>query len=123
MNQKLASLAEADRFDTIIDVRTPLEFAEDHIPGAINAPVLSNEERVVVGTMYKQVSPFEATRYGAALVAKNIARHLETTFADRPINWKPLIYCWRGTVARCWVRCQVKRNPARKRSTAHSCRP
>lgn len=96
MNQKLASLAEADRFDTIIDVRTPLEFAEDHIPGAINAPVLSNEERVVVGTMYKQVSPFEATRYGAALVAKNIARHLETTFADRPINWKPLIYCWRG---------------------------
>lgn len=96
MRNQLASLDEINRFDCIIDVRTPLEFAEDHIPGAINAPVLSNEERVLVGTMYKQVSPFEATKYGAALVAKNIAHHLQTTFADKPINWKPLIYCWRG---------------------------
>ena len=96
MKNQLASLAEIDRFDCIIDVRTPLEFAEDHIPGAINAPALTNEERVLVGTMYKQVSPFEATKYGAALVAKNIAHHLETTFADKPINWKPLVYCWRG---------------------------
>lgn len=96
MNHQLATLAEIGRFDSIIDVRTPLEFAEDHIPGAINAPVLSNEERVLVGTMYKQVSPFEATRYGAALVAQNISRHLQTTFADKPLNWRPLIYCWRG---------------------------
>ena len=96
MKNQLATLADIDRFSCIIDVRTPAEFAEDHLPGAINAPVLSNEERVVVGTMYKQVSPFEATKYGAALVAKNIAHHLETLFADKPINWKPLIYCWRG---------------------------
>ena len=90
------SLDQLTRFDEIVDVRTPLEFAEDHIPGAINAPVLSNEERVIVGTMYKQVSPFEATRVGAAMVARNIAQHLETTFAGRPRNWRPLIYCWRG---------------------------
>lgn len=96
MNHQLAPLAEIGRFDTIIDVRTPLEFAEDCIPGAINAPVLSNEERAVVGTMYKQVSPFEATRYGAGLVARNIAQHLESTFADRPLGWRPIIYCWRG---------------------------
>ena len=96
MKNQLATLADIERFDTVIDVRTPLEFADDHLPGAINAPVLSNEERVVVGTMYKQVSPFEATKYGAALVAKNIAQHLQTLFADKPINWKPLIYCWRG---------------------------
>jgi tRNA 2-selenouridine synthase len=83
-------------FDEVIDVRTPLEFAEDHIPGAVNAPVLENEERVVIGTMYKQVSTFEATRVGAAMVARNIARHMDTTFADRPRNWRPLIYCWRG---------------------------
>ncbi|MEJ0003820.1 MAG: tRNA 2-selenouridine(34) synthase MnmH [Pararobbsia sp.] len=82
-------------FDEIVDVRTPLEFAEDHIPGAINAPVLSNEERVIVGTLYTR-SPFEATRLGAAMVARNIASHLETLFADRPRNWRPLIYCWRG---------------------------
>ena len=83
-------------FDEIVDVRTPLEFAEDHIPGAINAPVLENEERVVVGTLYVQASAFEATRVGAAMVARNIARHLETTFADRPRGWRPLVYCWRG---------------------------
>jgi tRNA 2-selenouridine synthase len=92
----LVPLDQLGRFDEIVDVRTPLEFAEDHIPGALNAPVLSNEERVIVGTMYKQVSPFEATRVGAAMVARNIAQHLETTFADRPRNWRPLIYCWRG---------------------------
>ena len=96
MKNQLATLADIDRFSCVIDVRTPAEFAEDHLPGAINAPVLSDEERVVVGTMYKQVSPFEATKYGAALVAKNIAHHLETLFADKPINWNPLIYCWRG---------------------------
>ena len=92
----LVSLDQLTRFDEIVDVRTPLEFAEDHIPGAINAPVLSNEERVIIGTMYKQVSPFEATRVGAAMVARNIAAHLETTFAERARNWRPLIYCWRG---------------------------
>jgi tRNA 2-selenouridine synthase len=92
----LVNLDRLGDFDEIVDVRTPLEFAEDHIPGALNAPVLSNEERVLVGTMYKQVSPFEATRVGAAIVARNIAHHLETTFADRPRNWRPLIYCWRG---------------------------
>ncbi|MDR6377779.1 tRNA 2-selenouridine(34) synthase MnmH [Paraburkholderia caledonica] len=96
MKNLLVSLDQAGDFDEIIDVRTPLEFAEDHIPGAMNAPVLSNEERVLVGTMYKQVSPFEATKVGAALVARNIALHLETTFADRPRNWRPLVYCWRG---------------------------
>ena len=96
MKNLLVSLDQLTRFDEIVDVRTPLEFAEDHVPGAINAPVLSNEERVIVGTMYKQVSPFEATRVGAAMVARNIAHHLETTFAGRPRNWRPLIYCWRG---------------------------
>ena len=96
MKNLLANLSRITDFDEIVDVRTPLEFAEDHIPGALNAPVLSNEERVIIGTMYKQVSPFEATRVGAAMVARNIAHHLDTTFADRPRNWKPMIYCWRG---------------------------
>ncbi|WP_144149425.1 tRNA 2-selenouridine(34) synthase MnmH [Paraburkholderia sp. BCC1884] len=96
MKNLLVSLEKAGDFDEIIDVRTPLEFAEDHIPGALNAPVLSSEERVLVGTTYKQVSAFEGTRIGAALVARNIAHHLEETFADRPRNWRPLIYCWRG---------------------------
>ena len=89
-------LAQLDDFDEVIDVRSPAEFALDHVPGAVNCPVLSNEERARVGTVYKQVSAFEARKLGAALVAKNVARHLETHFATRDPGWKPLIYCWRG---------------------------
>lgn len=88
--------ADLGEFDCIIDARSPAEFAEDHIPGAINCPVLNNEERVKVGTIYKQASPFEAKKIGAALVAKNIGQHIEELFLDKPKNWKPLIYCWRG---------------------------
>ncbi|MBB1628858.1 tRNA 2-selenouridine(34) synthase MnmH [Achromobacter sp. UMC71] len=95
MNHLLAGLEKLDDFDEIIDVRTPLEYADDHIPGALNAPVFSNDERAQVGTLYRQ-SPFDATRLGAALAARNIARHLETTFVARPQGWRPLIYCWRG---------------------------
>ncbi|MFC5301289.1 tRNA 2-selenouridine(34) synthase MnmH [Azospira restricta] len=83
-------------FSDIIDVRSPAEFADDHIPGAISCPVLSNDERAEIGTIYKQVSPFEAKKRGAALVARNIARHLEERFLDRPRDWRPLVYCWRG---------------------------
>lgn len=89
-------LPQFKKFDTIIDVRSPSEFAEDHIPGAINCPVLDDQERIRVGTMYKQINAFEAKKVGAALVAKNIAVHLEQLFLDKPREWKPLIYCWRG---------------------------
>lgn len=83
-------------FDDIIDVRSPSEFAEDHLPGAINLPVLSDEERADVGTIYKQVSPFDARKVGAALVAANAARHIAGPLSDRTGGWRPLIYCWRG---------------------------
>lgn len=91
-----ASLDRLEEFDEIIDVRSPAEYAEDHIPGAINCPVLDDEERIRVGTLYKQVSPFEARKVGAALVSRNIAQHIETHFLNKPKGWKPLIYCWRG---------------------------
>ncbi|MBT9382904.1 tRNA 2-selenouridine(34) synthase MnmH [Pseudooceanicola sp. CBS1P-1] len=91
----LSQLAGHD-FDDIIDVRTPAEFAEDHLPGAINLPVLDGEEHARVGTLYKQVSPFTARKLGAALVSRNAARHLEGPLADRDGGWKPLVYCWRG---------------------------
>ncbi|MFG5777259.1 tRNA 2-selenouridine(34) synthase MnmH [Comamonas sp. J-3] len=89
-------VSEIDQFQSIIDARSPAEFALDHIPGAINCPVLNNEERAQIGTIYKQVSPFEAKRLGAAMVSANLARHLRDTFHDKPANWKPLVYCWRG---------------------------
>ncbi|WP_353431516.1 tRNA 2-selenouridine(34) synthase MnmH [Polynucleobacter sp. MWH-UH23A] len=89
-------LAELDSFDCIIDVRSPAEFALDHIPGAVNYPVLENEERAQIGTLYKQDSPFAAKKLGAALVSRNIANHLEKHFQDFPRTWRPLVYCWRG---------------------------
>ena len=84
------------RADTIIDVRAPAEFAQDHLPGAINLPVLDDAERAQVGTIYKQVSHFQARKLGAALVAQNAARHLQGPLADKPGGWQPLVYCWRG---------------------------
>jgi tRNA 2-selenouridine synthase len=89
-------LARLDEFDTIIDARSPSEYALDHLPNAINCPVLDDEQRITVGTMYKQVGSFEAKKLGAAMVSKNIGYHLETLWLDKPRDWKPLVYCWRG---------------------------
>ena len=94
-NSGLAVITQLHEFDEIIDVRSPAEFAEDHIPGAISCPVLDDAERVRIGTLYKQ-SPFEAKKAGAALIARNIARHLEDHWQLCPKSWHPLIYCWRG---------------------------
>ena len=91
----LATVAQLHEFDEIIDVRTPLDFAEDHVPCAINCPVLCNVERVRVGTLHKE-SAFEAKKVGAALIARNIAQHIEQRWMDKPKHWHPLIYCWRG---------------------------
>lgn len=90
------TVADLGRFDTLIDARSESEFALDRIPGAINCPVLDDEERRVVGTLYKQTGAFEARRVGGAMVAAQLARHLRERFADKPANWKPLVYCWRG---------------------------
>src|SRR5688572_17594492 len=84
-----------EQFDAILDVRSPAEYAEDHIPLAHSCPVLDDTERAKVGTLYKHDS-FAARKSGAALVARNIARHVEAAFADHPATWKPLVYCWRG---------------------------
>ena len=83
-------------FDAVIDTRSPSEFAQDHLPDAISCPVLDDGERAQVGTMYKQVSAFDAKKAGAALVARNIARHIEERFAGKPKDWRALVYCWRG---------------------------
>ncbi|MEJ6402849.1 tRNA 2-selenouridine(34) synthase MnmH [Yoonia sp. 2307UL14-13] len=83
-------------FDTVIDVRSPAEFAEDHVPGAINLPALDNAQRAEVGTMYKQVSPFGARKIGAGMVVRNVADHLDGPLAGKDGSWRPLVYCWRG---------------------------
>jgi tRNA 2-selenouridine synthase len=114
----IATIAELAAFDEIIDVRSSAEFAEDRIPGSLSCPVLDDDERHEIGTLYKQVSPFDARRRGAAYVARNIAAHLLAHFQDRPRNWRPLVLCWRGgqrsgsmtTVLRSvgWDACQLQ---------------
>ena len=98
MPQSFASLAAIRDapFDAIIDVRSPAEYAEDRVPGAISLPVLSNAERAMVGTIYTQDAPFRARKVGAALVARNAAAHIEGPLADMDGGWRPLVYCWRG---------------------------
>ncbi len=98
MKTSFASLTDIlnHGFDTVIDVRSPAEFAEDHVPGAINLPALSNDERARVGTIYVQEAPFKARKIGAALVARNVAGHLDGPLKDIEGSWRPLVYCWRG---------------------------
>ena len=84
------------KLDDIIDVRSPSEYEVDHIPGAINLPVLSDKERNMIGTIYKQSSKFEAKKLGAALISKNIANHLKDNIREKNRDWLPLVYCWRG---------------------------
>src|SRR6266446_1156030 len=90
------TVAQLDAFDEVIDVRSPAEFALDHVPEAVSCPVLDDAERAQIGTLYKQVSPFDAKKIGAALVSKNIARHIDERFRGRGRSWRPLVYCWRG---------------------------
>jgi tRNA 2-selenouridine synthase len=88
--------SHAHGYDCVIDVRSPSEYAEDHLPGAINLPVLDDEQRARVGCIYKHDSPFVARKIGASLVARNAAMHLEGALAHFDKSWRPLVYCWRG---------------------------
>ena len=90
------ALARWGEFDTVIDARSESEFALDHLPGAVNWPSLNDDERVQVGTEYKQISAFDARKRGAVLVARNIAAHVERELATTARDWRPLVYCWRG---------------------------
>ena len=100
MSLTLIAAADAvhnlDRFDAVIDARSESEFAEDHLPHALNWPTLNDAERQFIGTTYKQVNAFEAKKRGAALAARNIAAHIEREVIDKARDWSPLLYCWRG---------------------------
>ena len=79
----------------IIDVRTPLEFIDDHLPGAFNVPILNNEERVEIGTIHKHQGPQQARMRGMELTCGRFASMVHEVAghaAGRPM----LVYCWRG---------------------------
>lgn len=80
----------------VVDVRSPSEYAEDHLPQAVNLPVLSDEERDRVGTIYHQESPFKARREGAKTICRNTPAIIDE-IDDRVSDNQPVVlYCWRG---------------------------
>ena len=88
--------ASLDAFDAVIDARSESEYAEDHLPGAVNWPTLDDAQRHAIGTEYKQVSAFDARLHGAVFAARNIADHLQREAHGLRRGWRPLVYCWRG---------------------------
>ena len=90
------AIARLASFSAVVDARSPAEYALDHLPGAVNWPSLDDRQREVVGTEYKHMSSFAARKRGAAMVARNIASHIEAHLLDADKDWTPLVYCWRG---------------------------
>lgn len=84
-----------EEYDLIIDARCEREFAEDHIPGAINLPVVNNDEYAEVGTLHR-TDKMQAYLIGVAYSLKNISRHLESVIAKRSRRDRILVYCFRG---------------------------
>jgi tRNA 2-selenouridine synthase len=82
-------------YDLIIDARSPREFEEDHIPGALNLPVVDNEEYAEVGTLHR-TDPMAAYQIGVCYSLKNIARHIERHISTYGRKTKILVYCFRG---------------------------
>lgn len=78
---------------TLVDVRSPKEFEEATIPGSINIPVFSDEERAEVGTLYKQVGKEAAMDRGLAIFSKKLPSFIAEF---RKINTPITVYCWRG---------------------------
>jgi tRNA 2-selenouridine synthase len=79
----------------LIDVRTPAEFEHGHVPGAFNVPLFSNEERVKVGTTYKQVGREEAILLGFDLTGSKWSVFIKQALEIAP-NKKIAVHCWRG---------------------------
>lgn len=79
----------------VIDVRTPAEFEQGHIIGAYNIPLFSNDERAIVGTIYKKESPEKALLKGLDLVGKKLPFFVKKAQRIAP-NRKVIVYCWRG---------------------------
>lgn len=100
-----SSFLEASKLLTIIDVRSPGEFAEGHIPGAVNMPLFDNDERAVVGTLYKQKGKDTAVLKGLEIVGPKMADFAKQAMALAK-DGEILVHCWRGGMrseSMCWL--------------------
>lgn len=95
MKHEIAFFLEQAKTYPIIDVRTPAEFAQGHIPGAINIPIFTNEERAVVGTIYKKKSKDAAVMEGLKIVGPKMYKYVEAA-KKVAVDNKLLVHCWRG---------------------------
>jgi tRNA 2-selenouridine synthase len=99
MNEAVSIEDMLTRWDDwqIIDVRAPGEFTNGHIPGAVNIPLFDDEERAIVGTLYKQKSPEAAFREGLKIAGSKMIDLVDAVkpFKNNPEK-KMLIHCWRG---------------------------
>lgn len=78
-----------------IDTRSPAEYLHAHIPHAASIPLLSNEERAIVGTLFKQQGRTDAIIKGFEIAGANFAQHIKSARQHATCN-KVLVYCWRG---------------------------
>lgn len=98
MAEQLISLTEFWKLREhipLIDARSEGEFAQSQIPGSINLPILTNEERVKVGTLYKEQGSLEATLKGFEIVGPRF-HEIQKEALERFPNRKAVVYCWRG---------------------------
>lgn len=79
-----------------IDVRTPAEFSYEHLPNAVNVPIFSNEERAVVGKLYKQVSVDAAKQQGLEYVSPKLPHIIQSITNYAIQGYEIIVYCWRG---------------------------
>lgn len=97
--EKNMTTLKADEFITklkgqvVLDIRTPAEFREGHLPGAISFPLFSDEERIVVGTLYKQQGRDTAVLKGLELVGPKLKYFV---LQARKLKGPLYLYCWRG---------------------------
>ncbi len=95
MQVPASDIAALRQTHTLIDVRTPAEYAKGHIPGALNLPLFSNAERARVGTVYKREGHESAVSLGLKIVGPRLhtyTEHAKELAGNRPL----LLYCWRG---------------------------
>lgn len=91
---QIEKFLELSNTTPIIDVRSPAEYEQAHIPGALNLPLFSNEERELVGTIYKQKGKVKAVTAGLEIVGPKLVTF--TKFALSLKSESILIHCWRG---------------------------
>ncbi len=95
---KIITIEDAERLvcPVYIDVRSPAEFADGHILGAINVPLFENDERALIGTIYAKQGPDRAKEVGLSVVSPKLPELIQSIKRNAPEERPVVVYCWRG---------------------------